>query len=337
MIQEPTNNPQQQAPDIARALLVLDNYEWLLSEAGAAGIEIIPLKGIDMLRTVYADHLDRPVRDIDVLCHSEEDCRKLVERLCQNGYRLEFPFSMRPKVLASKRKVSLLSGNPLRVNVDVHTAIVTKKFFSQSVASFNTDALARCEHGQMESFDRWLFLAQHAAFHFFSDAKWVRDLVLIYERFSSEERTILWQRASQYGFRRVMLAALYHVYKSVPQELQATLKALNPTATELRFLSFVWQYDRPVTRNLTGRIVSAYWEFAFVDSCMNRWRNWCSLVFPTRGVLTNMYRIKNPLTLCVFYPLNFFVSVATSFFFWCLFAFVTVKAGIRLRHAPLVF
>ena len=61
--------------EMVRALLVQDNYEWIARRAQALGIEAVPIKGIDLLQTVYAERFDRAVRDIDLLCYSEDDCQ----------------------------------------------------------------------------------------------------------------------------------------------------------------------------------------------------------------------------------------------------------------------
>jgi hypothetical protein len=319
---KPTETDRQ-ADDLARTLLVLNNYDWLKDEAKAVGVEIIPIKGIDLLQTVYAEHLDRFVRDIDLLCTSEADCRRLVERLCQEEYRLEFPFSMRPEVLAAKQKVSLLSCSMTKVNVDIHTAFVTKKFFAKTIGAFNADALTRCRKGHMEATDRWLFLAQHAAFHLFSDGKWTRDLMVLLLPLDGTQHITLTEKATLYGFRRVMAAALCHVCKGLPKQGQAALAALKPTASEQRFLSFVRHFDRPFSRHAFDRLIAAYWEFVFIDRRIARLSAWLRLIFPDKGMLSNIYKIKRPLSVLMFYPLNILIVGLTSLVFLSVYCSVT--------------
>ena len=88
----------------------------------------------------------------------------------------------------AKKKISLLSTSPCRVNVDIHFALVTKKFFSPTTSTFNADAFARQKSGRLDSVDNWLFLAQHGCFHLFSDSKWIRDLDIVYQSFTDDER-----------------------------------------------------------------------------------------------------------------------------------------------------
>lgn len=314
-----------QASELARTLMVLNNYEWLKSEAAAIGIQIIPIKGIDLLQNLYAEQLDRHVNDIDILCRNDDECTKLVNQLCQKEYRIEFPFAMKPEALASKKKVSLLSCSTTKVNVDIHTAFVTKKFFSQTTGTFNHDALRRCKDGHMDDIDCWLFLAQHAAFHVFADSKWTKDLKLLYNGFSEKEKEILMQRAYEYGFRRVVIAGLYHTMKDTPASMHHELNCLNPTSAECRFLSFIKYFDRSFSRRAFDRFVSVYWEFTFISSKSHRLKTWLHLLFPSKGLLTNIYRIKRTTSIIFFYPLNFLISGLTSILFGLLYMFVCIK------------
>lgn len=317
------NETERQASDLARTLLVLSNYDWLKAEAEAVGVEIIPVKGIDLLQTVYAEHLDRFVRDIDLLCAGEEACRRLVERLCQEDYRLEFPFSLRHEVLAAKQKVSLLSCSMTKVNVDIHIAFVTKKFFVRTIGTFNADALQRCHDSHMETTDRWLFLAQHAAFHLFSDDKWIRDLMVLLQPMTATQQDALVAKATGYGFRRVAAAALYHVGKGLPGQARQLLRGLKPTASERRFLAFIRHFDRPISRRPLDRLIAAFWEFVFIDSRKKRFAAWLRLMFPDKGTLANIYKVKSPLAILLFYPLNILISGLTSVVFWSIYASMT--------------
>lgn len=288
--------------NFVRGAMVLQNYNWLREKASEAGCRIIPLKGIDLLQTIYRDTYARPVRDIDIWVDGAESCRRLVEHLCQEDYRLEFPFSMTPENLRSKRKVSLISCSLGKVNVDIHIAFVTKKFFSHTIGTFNEDAARRCGESSMDPVDRWLFLAQHAAFHNFSDPKWTRDLTSLYDDFDSEALDMLESRAAEYGFRRVWLAALTSIGRSD-----------RISGGRLRFgerclLRFLSNSRKPFTRNIRDRILTAYWEFPFIARGKDRVRMTASLLFPDAGTLANIYRVNNRAMLALYYPLNILIN-----------------------------
>lgn len=328
------NSETEDYSDFARTILILSNYDWIKTEASAIGIDIIPIKGIDLLQTIYTKTLDRYLNDIDILCRSDEECIKLVNRLCQEEYRVEFPFSTRPEALASKRKISLLSCSTTKVNVDVHTAFVTKKFFSKTIGSFNLDALNRCKGGRMNDYDRWIFLAQHTAFHKFSDRKWTKDLRILIDEFSNEQVEKLMNTAVSYGFKRVMLAALYHIYKDEPPLLKEKYSYLTTSAADKRFMNFICKYDRPFSHNIIDKLISAYWEFVFIDDKKERQKSLFSLLFPNKGSLTNIYRIKNPKSIFFFYTLNFIIVCITSSLFGLLYAVACVlnARGIRIKQ-----
>ena len=316
------NSESYKLMEQARTLLILNNFDWIKQRALEIGVEIIPLKGIDLLQTIYSENLDRHLNDIDFLCQSIDDCIKLVNYLCQEGYRVEFPFATRPEVLASKKKISLLSCSTVRVNVDIHIAFVTKKFFSKTVGTFNTDALSRCSNGQMNEYDRWIFLAQHASFHLFADFKWTKDLRIIYDGYSGEQVIKLINEAEYYGFKRVVIATLCHIYKDDLATLKRNYSLIKMSSSDIRFLGLVLEYDRPITRQFLDKITSAYWEFMFIDNRVKRINAWFSLFFPSVGMLTNIYRIKNTKSALFFYPLNLLVSGFTSL----LFALIYVRA-----------
>ena len=315
----------QEIDDLARTLLILANYSWIEDQAKTVGIPIVPLKGIDLLQSLYSEQLNRHITDIDILCKNEDDCRTLVGQLCQEEYRLEFPFALRPEALASKKKVSLISCNTTKVNVDIHIAFVTKKFFSQTIGTFNSDALKRCKNGRMDELDRWLFLAQHAAFHGFSNTKWIIDLKLLYDRLSEDEKEALIRRANEYGFKRVLIAGLYQIKKDVPDSMRQELSRLTLTLSERRFLSFVRYFDRPFSRSFIDRVVTAFWEFTFISSKRHRLASWLHLLFPSKGLLTNIYRIRSTTWIIFFYPLNLLISGLTSILFGLLYMFVCFK------------
>ncbi len=319
------NEDEMMQSELARTLLVLNNYDWLKTIASKIGVEIIPLKGIDLLQNLYAETLERHLNDIDVLCKNERDCMKLINHLCQEDYRVEFSFAIQPEALASKRKVSLLSCCPIKLNIDIHTSFVTKKFFSRTIGTFNEDALERCENGYMDNLDRWLYLAQHATFHVFSDCKWVKDLELLYDRFSEKEKSELGKRINDYGFRRIVIATLYQIAKNKSGREYYEFNKLRLSSSERRFLTFIKYFDRPFSRNVLDRLVLAYWEFVFIQSKAMRQSAWLQLIFPSKGLLTNIYRIKKEANIVIYYPLNFVISVMSSAFFCVLYAFICIK------------
>lgn len=315
----------QQTWNVVGAMMVLENYRWLRHEAEEAGVRIVPLKGIDLLQSLYAERYDRPVRDIDVWTDSEASCRRLAEHLLEGGaYRLEFPFGLDPATLHAKGKVSLVAAAPLKVNIDLHFAFVTKKFFSRTTGSFNADAGIRASSGEMDPLDRWLFLAQHAAFHSYCDPKWPRDIGLLYEAMSPGQREELAQVAGRYGFRRVLLASLQRLSAEYPAAA-AALETTPVTRQEERFLRFAARNMITRKHTLRERIVSSYWEFTFIDTSADRRRMTRRLLWPEKGTLANMYRIRHTWLTPFYRALNLAVSSLSCAAFW---------TGYRISSRP---
>lgn len=322
---QPNNNEtDRRNADVARTLILLNNYEWVKKEAADIGVTIIPIKGIDLLQTLYSEKFDRFVRDIDVLCLNRSECVKLAERLCKNGYRLEFPYSLHTQILETKKKVSLLSGRPTKVNVDLHTSLVTKKFFSQTVGTFNQDALSRCVDGHLERTDNWLFLAQHAAFHLFSDVKWIRDLHLLYRDFTPGEQDLLKQKARHYGFNRVTMLTL-HLLRHLGEEQKTPPPPTYISSSDKRFLSFAMRFINRPAKGLSFRVSVVYWEFLFISRRVERFRSWLRLLFPSIGMLGCIYRMDKTCYAPFFYLLNFPVVLLSSVVFGFLYYLVPRK------------
>lgn len=292
------NDSTGRSGNLARTLLVLDNFEWIKRQAESVGVTVIPIKGIDVLTSIYSEQLDRDVRDIDLLTSSVDDCLKLVERLCDNGYEPEFDFAVRRNALFAKKKISLLSTSPCRVNVDIHFALVTKKFFSLTTSTFNVDAFARQKSGRLDSVDNWLFLAQHGCFHLFSDSKWIRDLDIIYQSFTDDERRMLSERIEQYGFKRVWLAALSF--------LKQDLRQCGMGDDESSFVEFVTHLSSIRKKSPAKKLALSFLEFFFIADRQLRVGSWLKLIFPRRGMLANIYRINHK----ALYPLFWVAHVA---------------------------
>lgn len=198
----------------------------------------------------------------------------------------------------------------------------------QTIGTFNTDALGRCKDGHMDDIDRWLFIAQHAAFHNFADYKWIVDMKQLYDLFTDGKKSVLILKSNQYGFRRVLIAALFHIKKNYSESFQCDLTSLNLTSSEQRFLSFIDYFDRPFSRKTFDRFVSTFWEFTFISNRSKRQMAWFHLLFPSRGLITNIYRLKMSTSLLFFYPLNILIAGISSSLFGILYTFICIKNKI---------
>ena len=151
----------------------------------------------------------------------------------------------------------------------------------------------------------------------------------------SGAKTGLWMKLTDGSFLPNMqhftdfrIAGLYQIKKDTPDSMRQELGRLTLTSSDCRFLSFVRYFDRPFSRGFIDRIVTAYWEFTFISSKRHRLASWLHLLFPPKGLLTNIYRIKSTASIIFFYPLNFLISGLTSILFGLLYLFVCIKNAI---------
>ena len=70
----------------AQALICLKAFDNICAKSQGK-FRIVPLKGIDLMHSLYADTLDRELKDIDLLVIPAERAMRLVEILQNDGYR----------------------------------------------------------------------------------------------------------------------------------------------------------------------------------------------------------------------------------------------------------
>lgn len=280
----------------AHALICLDAFDRLCAKAKGR-FRIVPLKGIDLIRFLYSETLDRELNDIDLLVIPAERAMGFIEMLQDDGYRPEFSFALDEAALRKKRKVSMISPSERIPNVDVHIALVTKKFFSQTINGFNEDAISRLKNENdvvsvLDDVDRWLFLASHLTFHFLEGDKWYLDLALLLERFDDEELLTLQKRALQYNFGRVVAAVCTRIKQKFPGlACQIDVAGLLPDKSDRRFLRYIRFMERHPQRLGHGlRLGRYYWEFVFISKKGQRRCSFMSMVFPSLGNMQNIYR-----------------------------------------------
>lgn len=260
-----------------------------------AGCRLVPLKGIDLVRTLYADSLDREMHDIDLLVVPAQKSREFIGRLLEMGYRPEFAFALEGKALESKKKVSMLAPSENLPHIDVHLALITKRFFAQFIGRFNEDALARLHPvdevvSELDDVDRWLFLATHLAFHFLTGDKWYRDLALLLDKMDEQQLALLHERAMHYRFDRVVAAVLTQMQAHYPESVQRIpLQQWFPSERTRRFLRYT-NYYASDPRKLERKISVAryYWEYLFIATPIATKAR--ALLFPSLGNIQNIYR-----------------------------------------------
>ena len=303
---------------IARSLLVINQFEQLCRTAEGV-CNIVPLKGISLLLTLYNQRFDREVGDIDLLVFPSEKVGDFIERLRENGrYRLQFSFLREKKSLQAKQKIAMCPTVTTLTDVDIHTSFVTKKFFRLSCKRFDKDVLSRCRHVSrnvyyMDCADQWLFLAQHACFHQYSDTKWLRDLSLLMGDMSQAEVETVRARASEYGFNRILHSALKQLgYK-------CELSSLGMR----RCLKFAdWCLALKHKGKIYDKFVTPFWEFVFIDRCRKRLYAYWRLLFPSLHMIKNIYRLDGTALAAAVYPFHSLLALVGLLGFAAIYHYV---------------
>jgi len=279
-----------------QALILLKAFDTLCAKAKGR-FRIVPLKGIDLIRVLYADTLDRELKDIDLLVLPAEQAMDCVELLQRDGYRPEFSHALDNAALHKKKKVSMLAPSERQPHIDVHLALITKKFFSATINGFNQDAITRVKPiddvvSLLDDVDRWLFLAAHLTFHFLEGDKWYRDLSLLWERFQEADVSTLCLRTKQYHFQRVVAAVLRRLQVRYPAIAdQINIQQLLPDKSGQRFLRFIDEMTaHPEQLGHGFHLARYYWEFVFISDTRQRRQAFMHLLFPSLGNMQNIYR-----------------------------------------------
>lgn len=291
-----------------QAMLLMKTFDDICDKAKGK-IRIVPLKGIDLVRFLYADTLDRELKDIDLLVMPAEKSGSIIDLLQNDGYRPEFSFALDETALKKKKKVSMLSNSDRKPNVDVHLALITKKFFSTTVNGFNDDAISRTKAidevvSVLDGTDRWLYLASHLTFHFLHGEKWFRDLILLMDRFDEAEMALLVERTKQYNFERIVSAVYSRMISIYPKIAgRIDMQQLLPDRGGkrfLRYMEYLEAHPKKIGRGL--RLARYYWEFVFISKKSQRRRCFMRLIFPSLGDLQNIYRCHASVALLLYLP-----------------------------------
>lgn len=291
-----------------QALILLNAFDNICAKA-RGHFRIVPLKGIDLIRSLYSDTLDRELKDIDLLVIPVEQAKDFIKILQQDGYRSEFSFALDDAALRKKKKVSMIPSSERLPNIDVHLALITKKFFSSTINGFNQDSLSRLRVvdevvSTLDDIDRWLFLAAHLTFHFLEGDKWYRDLALLLANFDTDDILTLLERTKQYNFERVVCAVFARLQSKYPDIAgQIEIDQIIPEKSKKRFMRYIkFMTANPKYLGHGLRVARYYWEFVFISKSRQRQHAFVKLLFPSLGNMQNIYRCNAKYAVFLYLP-----------------------------------
>ena len=291
-----------------QAMICMSAFERLCAKVKGQ-FRLVPLKGIDLVRFLYSDTLDRELRDLDILVVPAEKAMDFIGMLQQEGYRAEYSFSLDKAAMHEKKKVSMVSGSERLPDVDVHLALLHKKFFSNTINGFNQDALSRIKDTDdvisvLDDVDRWMYLAAHLTFHYLEGEKWYRDLALLLERFDDSQIQILMNRSRQYNFERIVGAVCFRMQSTYPKVVERVpFQQLLPGKKGRKFITYIiYMAAHPKRLGHGFHLVRYYWEFVFISKRSDWRRSIGKLFFPSLGNMQNIYRCHAALAVLCYIP-----------------------------------
>ena len=282
---------------------------------------ILPLKGISLTKTIYAqDPSRRQLSDIDFLVQPENLLRlhRILEEI---GYKTTNKNMLRPEYQQVKRKVEYLHPNPLFPGLDVHSAFVVKKFLSLH-AGFELDAVfdrakeVATDAGTclvLDPVDEWLYLAYHYALHHqFSGLKWLMDIYYSTWRLTAEDWGRLLQRSAAAGLDKIVLATLQALARTCPelpefcrQRPSCALGGMTRTwlHVALDIKTLLYRELNHGRNRLQDKIGEYMWEFLFIDRPGHQLGAILRLLFPSHGLAMSILGIRNRGLYLLIFPL----------------------------------
>ncbi|MGA3326094.1 MAG: nucleotidyltransferase family protein [Terriglobia bacterium] len=193
-----------------RNVLLTQELVRVLARLGAAGVPVIPLKGIALAESLYGDPALRTCADIDILVQPKDFAESL-HLLRSSGYEARFREPSLVPLLARYGKDCLLmredarSVYPLQVNCGLMCGGPAER---RVLAEVWSDAAPRPFHAApafaMSPEWEFLYLAVHAARHGMVPFKWLVDIdwltvrgALDWNKVQEMAKRLGWERAVQ--------------------------------------------------------------------------------------------------------------------------------------------
>lgn len=184
---------------------VFDRFIQLAGRFDAAGIEVLLLKGADVVPRLYGVHGARPLSDVDLLVH-ETDLPAIQRLLTDLGFTPQIDGN--PAYMSADRRLSLDLSTAIWY-LDEHelaslwSRAITRPFFSTRITGLATE-------------DLLIHLIAYAVVHRgHLAAPFAQDLRLLIEKESPDWPTVV-SRARRYSLAVPIAHGLDHVHRSHP-------------------------------------------------------------------------------------------------------------------------
>lgn len=299
--------------------LIINTFNQIYDDCNGK-IEIIPIKGVMLLLTLYKDDIGcRNVADIDFVV-KRDDLPNVMEILDKHGYKVDRHMYVKGDNL-HRRKFSFYHKNKGKCDLDVHTSLITKRFIRNTIGSFEADALSDLQTINVDGREihvlndiyNWMYLAYHGVMHVFYKKKWLDDLFYLQKKFDNGGIKQLIDNVHKYHFERIYDFTVVRMVNNYDRE-DVKLPMLELNGCHLFFDVFT----RPLqtkkdVKKAVQKLMLAYLEFSMISQRKDRIREYFRLLFPDLNILQHTYKgINNKFLLTLMYPINLLVVLTTS-------------------------
>jgi len=276
----------------ARNLRLLQEFQVIASVLQEQSVDFMPIKGVHLCTSLYANIGERSMSDIDILVRLE-DMRQALKAIEGTGYKVSRPFDLDVEVRTYHHVPPYLkAGAP---PLEIHWALLNPRFenglnwqelWERSVEAQVGAAVVRI----FSPPDLLVYLCAHAAYqHIYIDsARSIYDIALLLRRHANQlDWGAIGSRARTWG-----LASSVYLSLRVTNELfgctlpEAVWNALRPAQFGERLVDAA--LARILEHSGTSPVVSAVWSRR---GLLGRLRGLWSRVAVPRSVLAGRYHL----------------------------------------------
>jgi hypothetical protein len=267
--------------NLKRNLSAIEQIKEIQSSLKQKGIEIILLKGISLISSVYSDLGMRSFADIDILV-KKQDLSAIKSELEKLGYSLQSP-----------KKASLLEefgcgdwvfSRQNSLPLDVHWELCQYERF-RNIIKFNEQKLFQ-EGFKPE--DTLLYLSMHFALvHGFCGAQWLYDFKKMIDYYEQDfDWDLLIKKAKEANLRTVLYYTLSFCQGLLDIKVEERfLRRIKPHFLKRVFLSLFINQKNILNRDFQFRNTRGYYfcQGLLMDGVTNIIRTFAKMLFPSRG------------------------------------------------------
>jgi len=289
----------------------------ILESFNQAGIEVIILKGMALLHTIYANTALRPMYDIDILIHGK-DFPSVESKLKGLGYSnsASYPEDFHKDSMMVDVHWELMNVTRIKSRGRSH-CIDLNEVWNNSIAVEIDGEKARVLSPEYCLMDLCLHLAFH---HGLQGLMWFSDIARLIEHYKNR---MDWHKfigkSIEYKIAKPVYYVLFYVKSVLGQDMpQFVLEGLRPKRQNL--------LEKKVFNLLLSGVPVENVRFLFTLSTMENWFDRLAflkeIALPSPGVLTARYNISSARYIPLYYLIHFKSAVSSCVaLLWRLFLF----------------